>query len=576
MLLYLVVSLRTLRYSDNPHTSLQKALNTLRFTHKKFHKKDVPNFVAFLKVLVRIWSDEYLEDVVHTVLKANKGPTLDHQHYMQLLRFCVEAGRLPSQFVSFPASKSVATGEIFQLLQLCFARQPPRQTASGCSSCCSDEGGSCLYLIRVLTRLPHAKKLTADSIMQLMQRTLQEGDDSCSRDDVLSSLAALPLARQISTADACALVLTAFEKERMTELDSLCKCMPACVAAWEGFNQGEVLQQRLQKALAGDRGEEVCTMLQHAQMQQYAADVLPRVLLAAFRSCGCNQQHHGMFTVPFWPLTAKEQTGQHAGEDIKLHLSQAQLLQLLRLPAAACLSAPVLCELMQLSLQRMEGALMQELVRLPAAQQLSDADIALLLRLAAGQTAAGSAGLTAAAVGSGQGGDGSAGGSDKPAAAQPPRLSRSQHTKRGQVQQPQPQEPQPKPQQQECETAGSGVLPGLVLQCLQQPKGAAGLFPLLLLPWAQQLPAACVKALLQAAAERHARVLFERLLQLPQAPRDDAEVQVYAEVVRFSCAAADLTDFAPQEKKREQSVVEEDDSSSLSSGSESGLESSEG
>jgi hypothetical protein len=558
---------------------MKLAIKALGFSKKRFQKKDATSFVTFLEVLVRTWYDEYLDAVVHAILKANRGPTLDHQHYMQLLRSCVEAGRLPYRFLSFPASKSVSAGEVLELLQLCCERQPPQPTASVGSSSSSDDCGPSLQIVPELTRLPRAQELAADSIVQLMQCVLQQKGDSCSIDDALCSLAALPLAQQISAVDARALVLTAFERERMTELGSLCKCLPACALAWEGFNQGEVLQQRLQKALAGGRGEEVCALLQHAKMQQHAADVLPRVLLAAFRSCECNQQLHGTFTVPFWPLTAKEQTGQHAGEDIKLSLSQAQLLQLLRLPAAACLTVRIVHELMQLSLQGMEGALMQELVRLPAARQLSDADIALLLRLAAGQAAAGTAGpAAAAAAGSGQPQNSCDGavGSSKPATEQPPRRACSQRAKRGQVQRPRPQEAQPKPQQQECETAGSGVLPGLVLQCLQQPKGAAGLFPLLLLPWAQQLSAACVKALLQAAAERHARALFERLLRLPQAPRDDAEVHVYAEVVRFSCAAADLTDFAPQEKKREQLVVEEDDSSSLSSGSESGLESNEG
>jgi hypothetical protein len=175
-----------------------------------------------------------------------------------------------------------------------------------------------------------------------------------------------------------------------------------------------------------------------------------------------------------------------------------------RLPAAACLSVPVVHELMQLSLQRMEGALLQELVRLPAAQQLSDADIALLLRLAAGQAAGGTAG-PAAAGGAGTSGAGTSGRAE-PAEEQQQQLAPPrQHTRPQRAKQGQGQQPEARPcQQQECEPAGSGVLPGLVLQCLQQPKGAAGLFPLLLLPWVQQLPAACVKALLQAAAERHA------------------------------------------------------------------------
>ena len=509
------------------------------------YKKDAASYVTLLQAIVKGIYEEHLDKAVEVVLKSNRGPTLNRQQCMQLLRCCVAEGLIPTRYLKLPACQSLSPEEIKELLQLCF-EEPPYGDDGDASACSSDYfEGPFPYLVPELITLPRARELSADSILQLMQRALQ-GKVKSGADDALRSLAALPQAQQINSADARELVQTAANRDDWKQLDSLCKRLPECAAAWEEeFDEGEFVQQRLQKALAGDRGEEVCSLLQYAKMQQHAVDVLPRVLLAAFRRCGCERQQ--------------------TSKDTQLGLSHPQLLQLLRLPAAACLSVPVVHELMQLSLQRMEGALLQELVRLPAAQQLSDADIALLLRLAAGQAAAGTAG-PAAAGGAGTSGAGTSGagtsGRADPAEEQqqqlaPPRQhTRPQRAKRGQGQQ---QEARPC-QQQECEPAGSGVLPGLVLQCLQQPKGAAGLFPLLLLPWAQQLPAACVKALLLAAAERHAGALFEHLLQLPQAPRADPEVQAYADIMRFSCAAADPADYAPQDKKRQWEFESESES----------------
>jgi hypothetical protein len=81
-----------------------------------------------------------------------------------------------------------------------------------------------------------------------------------------------------------------------------------------------------------------------------------------------------------------------------------------------------------------------------------------------------------------------------------------------------------------------------VQACLKELSGAAVLFPLLQLPWAQRLPAAVVKCLLLAAAERQAKSTFDRLMQLTQAPRDDAEVQEYADIIRFCSGPAALSD----------------------------------
>jgi hypothetical protein len=74
---------------------------------------------------------------------------------------------------------------------------------------------------------------------------------------------------------------------------------------------------------------------------------------------------------------------------------------------------------------------------------------------------------------------------------------------------------------------------------------------LLRLPWAQRLPAAVIKCLLQAAVERQAKSTFDRLMQLTQAPRGDAEVQGYANMVRFCGVEGQLCDFAPEEREGE-------------------------
>jgi hypothetical protein len=65
------------------------------------------------------------------------------------------------------------------------------------------------------------------------------------------------------------------------------------------------------------------------------------------------------------------------------------------------------------------------------------------------------------------------------------------------------------------------------------------MFQLLTLPWVGQLPACAVKDLLVAAGERQFKGLFNWLLQQPQAPRDDAEVQGHGELLLFSTGAAE-------------------------------------
>jgi hypothetical protein len=65
------------------------------------------------------------------------------------------------------------------------------------------------------------------------------------------------------------------------------------------------------------------------------------------------------------------------------------------------------------------------------------------------------------------------------------------------------------------------------------------LFQLLTLPWVRELPAAALKSLLVAAAKCQYKAMFHWLLQQPQAPKDDAEVQDCAERLRLSACDAE-------------------------------------
>jgi hypothetical protein len=290
---------------------LQPALNALGFANKKIYKKDAVSYVTLLQAIVKGIHKEHLDEAVEVVLKANRGPTLNRQQCMQLPRCCVAEGLIPTRYLKLPACQSLSPEHIKELLQLCF-EEPPYGDDGDASACSSDYfEGPFPHLVPELITLPRACELSVDSILQLMQRALQEQVKS-GADDALRSLAALPQAQQISSADARELVRTAANRDDLKQLNSLCKRLPACATAWEKeFDEGEVLQQRLRKALAGGRGEEVCALLQHAKMQQHAVDVLPRVLLAAFRCCGCERQQ--------------------TSKDTQLRWLQPQLLQLLRL-----------------------------------------------------------------------------------------------------------------------------------------------------------------------------------------------------------------------------------------------------
>lgn len=156
--------------------------------------------------------------------------------------------------------------------------------------------------------------------------------------------------------------------------------------------------------------------------------------------------------------------------------------------------------------------------------------------------------------------------------AQPPRpqqQQRSQRRQRGRRQQQEEAAAVAEPH------ADSSQLAQLALQCLQRPCGAAALFPLLQLRWAQHLPAPAVRTLLQAAGERQDRAVFDRLLALPQAPSGDADVQRFAEVVRFIAGEPHLCDVPPPQEGtggRQQETDSEEGSEEDEEDSEEGSE----
>jgi hypothetical protein len=100
--------------------------------------------------------------------------------------------------------------------------------------------------------------------------------------------------------------------------------------------------------------------LQHPKLQEHVKQILPQLLRAAI-SKGCRP----------W--------GREAGDT-----PASDLHELLRLPAAQNLPAAVVKQVMQHSIKRMDGALLSVLVRLPAAAQLQQDDVAVLLQAALG------------------------------------------------------------------------------------------------------------------------------------------------------------------------------------------------
>lgn len=471
---------------------LSRALALLKLAVKEFVTAE--RYVAFLTAMLTASYYEETDAVITPLLGLHNHQDLRRQDILQLLQFCVTNGHDVQSLAALPAAAEVNVAEAWDFMQLCFQDLPATRYDEDTGSTQSDEPKPRIYMLEVLLALPAARSLTPDQVLQLLQQILQAGSSISSL--VLSSLLKLPAAQHIGPAGAEAVVLAALGKAPSAAwmLDALCCHLPACAAAFEALDPQQ-LQQQLQAALAGNKncGVSVCKLLQHPKLQQHLGGVLPMVLLAAFHSRP--QQPVGVS-----PWCQSRPGSGYQG--IQLTMTDKELQQLLHLPAAAGLSAPVIGELMALTAERMGGKLLQDLVRLPAAAQLEDGVVWGLLQQAAGHasTAMADPELAAGAAASAAG---TATAATAGTAAQ---------------------------QQQEKAASWSKV----VQECLGSDSGPAVLFPLLQLPWAQLLPASTIRVLLQEAVERQARPTFDRLMQLPQAPRGAVDVQLLADALQAS------------------------------------------
>jgi hypothetical protein len=486
---------------------LQEALDALHFKQHRF--TDKAGFFAFIKGLIKGADPEFPDAIVDKFMHARNTPTLSRAQHLELLRYCVVRGRQPCASLMQRVREVLTSSELFELLQLCFKDRPAWSANSDSDDSCDDDiedNDTCPWLAEPLLDLPAAQGLTAEQILDVLQLVTQCRGWGTNIPKLLS----LPAASGISSEAAQRLLLAAVDAGAWSAVDDLCRRLPACATALAELDAA-VLQQQLQAALksppedkgwlgAQSDGNKILALLQHPKLQQYTADILPDVLLAA-----C-------------------QLSNTAGFRVKL--SDPDLTQLLKLPAASGLSVHVVQRLMQANIQRQHARScsrdssvhqhqrLQLLVKLPAAAQLSTQFVLELLQSAVpkGRPSAGAA-MAEACTQPGQAGS----------SARPMRLQQQQHRRRQRRRRP-----------QEAPPADGSQLAQVALQCLQQPCGTAALFPLLRLPWAQQLPAPAVRTLLQAAAERQDKVTFDRLLALPQAPRGGADVQRLAEVMRFS------------------------------------------
>lgn len=498
---------------------LSVAVDLLEFAGKAVHTAE--RYVSFLTALLTTSYYEHPDDVIQALLGLSNHPELRRQDILQLLHFCVTRGHAVQSFAALPAAAEVNVAEAWDLMQLCFQDQPAPRNDSDSSSTPS-------HMLEVLLSLPAARGLSPDQVLQLLQQILQlqagPGISSC----LLSSVLKLPAAQHISPAGAEALLLATLGKAPSAAwlLDELCSHLPACAAAFEALDSQQ-LQQQLQAALAENKacGRSVCMLLQHPQLQEHLGAVLTLVLLAAFHT----QPQQPAGASP-WCQSLSPGSGY---QGIQLAMTDKELRQLLHLPAAAQLSTPVIGELMALSVERMGGKLLQDLVSLPAAAQLGDEVVRGLLQHAAGHASTATAGSELAARTAA-----SAAGTSAAATAG----SGAQ-------------------QQQEKSASWSKV----VQECLGSASGPAILFPLLQLPWVQLLPASTIRVLLQEAIERQARPAFDRLMQLPQAPRGAADVQLFSEALQASARAGMqvpflggcIEDSSEEETEKEEEEEEE-------------------
>jgi hypothetical protein len=489
---------------------------------------DVASYVKLLKcITLNCCYDEDRDIYSLRFLTAPYAPQLGVQDCIELMRSCIlQKGFVPSSFMRLPAAKDVPSDEVYALMQLCMHERPPASPGV-CSDCNEDPKAPqepALYAAACLALLPTARDLSAQQIAHILQLNMRR--DGWPTSKVLSTLLCLPAAQHIDTAAAQGLLTAALEQGVMQGVDILCQHLPACAAAWQQMDPQQLVQHldaMLHKVGPSQvpKQAEFRALLQHPSLQEHVQQVLPQLLLSAFDS----------FSKP-----ARDSFERRCADQSAVQNLQA----LLQLPAAQSLPAAALRQLMQLSILHMGRALLPELVRLPAAAQLQQGDVVVLLQAALGRLCAqdSSSNPDVGAV------DGVADG--MPSAAPSKQQHGEQHKERGLQNGSQGQQQGLQQMQQQCLQAqgsalgscsSSSSLPELLRACLQHTTAAPHLFKLLTLPWVQQLQSDALKDLLLAAGERQFKAMFHWLLQQPHAPRDDAEVQGYIDLLRLSAGA---------------------------------------
>jgi hypothetical protein len=479
-------------------------MEALRLESRKF--TDVGSFMRLVKTMFKCFDCQEDEDLFEVSLLTGMQPAkMGAEDCTELMPHCIiKQGFVPSSFMQLPAAKDVSRDQVYALMQLCMHSLTPcsPDPYSDCDEEADAERSAAPQAAADLVQLPAARQLSARQIADILQLSMHQETTPDGLRDVLSAMLALPAAQQISADVAEGLLSAAVERNSMQAVKVLCRYLPACAAAWHRMD-AQLLLQRLEALLqetAPNQAQEQCqlrALLQHPSLQHKAQQVLPQLLLAGF-ACGRKQHANTLWWFGRDPLTTGE-----------LH-------KLLQLPAAQTLSAAVLRQLMQLSISQLDGVLLPVLVRLPAAAQLQQADVVLLLQAALGHTrsndssslntagkhattaAAAPGALTAAQLGGQQ---------EAPHQQQQSQGQLRWQQQLGQQQQGQQQQEEQGQQQQElaCKAHGSAEdshctsLAGLIQQCLQHRKAAPHLFQLLTLPWVQELPTGVLRDLLVAA-----------------------------------------------------------------------------
>jgi hypothetical protein len=486
------------------------------------------------------------------------APHLDLQDCVELLDYAILHTGTIGPFAKLPALNDVSSEQLYALMQLCLQDRRPRSPGSSpyrdfherdsCSSCghkWNTVPSSCQSDVPTLAQLPAAAELSTQQVASLIEMCIRRAEGPKRR--VLLALLTLPAAQHFDPDIAQELLSVASERACDDAVHMLCEHLLACAAALEQLDP-QLLLQRMEVLLhtghhsyyrSYDRSCHVRGFLEHPSLQQQARQILPQLVLSAI---------------------AEHCSSSSSNSQVAAVTTEDELKMLLQLPAAGTLSTALLQKLMHHSIAQMDGALLPLLVRLPAAAQLQQEDVAVLLQAALGRPCGGSRDSSSHDMTAMHAGSAAIGETAARSELEGQQGMLPQHQEGlvdsciQQQQQSQSHGRQQQHQQQQQASQAQGVpatgtsIHELLQECLQSLTAVTHMFQLLTVPWVRQLPAAALKGLLVAAGEWQCKALFHWLLQQPQAPRDDAEVQEFANLLRFSAGTrkADPCCYSPE------------------------------